>query len=58
MRVWGGSLGTKVNADGTTSLVMLDGAASGAELLIGESNGNRTLIIINGQHKGIYHDSN
>lgn len=49
--VWSGRLGSKINADGTISLVVTSDAVRGVELVIGEEDGKRTLSLITPQHK-------
>ncbi|WP_339771796.1 serine hydrolase domain-containing protein [uncultured Paraglaciecola sp.] len=49
---WSSPLGSKINPDGTVSLVATGDATLGQlELLIGETNGKRTLSVITPQHK-------
>ncbi|MFT4939236.1 MAG: CubicO group peptidase (beta-lactamase class C family) [Paraglaciecola sp.] len=48
--VWHTRVGTKNNADGSTSLVGLAPFLLGMELVVGQENGMRTLSIIDAQH--------
>ena len=52
--VWTTTLGSKQNADGSISLVMTAPFALGAELLVGNKNGKRTLSLIDTQHTYVF----
>jgi CubicO group peptidase (beta-lactamase class C family) len=50
--VWSAPLGTKINQDGSTSLVVVGDATQGIiEMVVGESEGKRTLSLITPQHR-------
>ena len=52
---WFGALATKLNDDGTTSLIVSEGAARGVvDLVVGRTDGKRTLNLITAQHKYIF----
>jgi len=48
--VWSAPLGSKINEDGTASLVIVGDTAQGVEMVVGESEGKRTLRLITPQH--------
>ncbi len=49
--VLSGSLATKVNDDGTTSLIVTEGAARGyVDLIVDKIDGKRTLSLMDSQH--------
>ena len=52
--VWSSSIATKENLDGTTSLVMTSPTVLGVEVIVGESDGKRTLAIITPQHNYLF----
>jgi CubicO group peptidase (beta-lactamase class C family) len=52
--VWSSPLGSKQNADGTTSMVMTAPFLLGFEILVGKVNGKRTLSLIDTQHTYVF----
>lgn len=52
--VWSSPIATKENADGTTSLIMTSPEMLGDEVIVGESDGKRTLTIITPQHTYLF----
>lgn len=51
---WAASLGTKINDDKTTSLVVTEGAGRGVELIVGVTDNQRTLSLITPQHSYVF----
>ena len=55
---WIGGLGTKINDDKTTSLVLTEGAGRGVELIVGKTDDQRTLSLITPQHSYVFTEVN
>lgn len=57
--IWSAPLATKSNDDGTMSLIVTEGAARGyVDLIIGITDGNRTLSLLDSQHSYIFTEVN
>lgn len=55
---WSGPLATKVNDDGTTSIVVTEGSAQGFEFIIGKNAEKRTLKLLDAQHSYTFTEVN
>jgi CubicO group peptidase (beta-lactamase class C family) len=57
--LWRAPLGSKVNADGTYSLISIGGGfRGGIGLIVGETDGKQTLSLLTPQHSYIFTESN
>jgi hypothetical protein len=55
---WRSPVATRKNDDGTVSLITIDPALMGFELVVGEKDGKRTLTVRDAQHEYVFAERN